>query len=211
MNTRKSVALGMLVDASTSMCVIDPTETIDALNTMISDQTKENTVTFFGAKFSTTYTLFKDGVNGEDVTITEEDIHPNGMTALLDGIKYIIRDMSEKIKNKNMDSVVIIILTDGEENSSQDATREEIMDLIKDKKEVDSWKFMFLGANQDSIATGESLGMDKDSSCDFQYSSQGMSNVMHTVSSALTRSLDTGSAIYFDDDERNYSQCIQPD
>jgi hypothetical protein len=101
------VALGVLMDASTSMYLMDPSETVDALNSMIRDQCEQSAVTFFGAKFSTQYKLFKDGVDGKDVKITEEDIDPNGMTALLDGIKYIIRDVSERIEN--MDSVVIII------------------------------------------------------------------------------------------------------
>jgi len=207
MTTRKTVAIGMLIDASTSMSFLDENETVESLNKMIREQTEKNDVIFYGARFNDSYTLFKDGVDGKDIIITEEDIEPDGMTALLDGINNIIRDVESGLKNREVDSIIIIILTDGEENCSVEVTRENVFETINNKKS-EEWNFIFLGANQDSIAVGESIGLDMDSTCDFDFSSEGVNNAFTSVSSALTRTIDSGDTIFFSENERSMSMCI---
>lgn len=207
MSSQKRVALGMLMDASTSMEALDEAETLASLNGFIKEQTKNSDVMFFGGKFNDTYTLFKNGVNGKEVTITESDIEPDGLTALYDGIYNIIKDVERGIKGKTFDLVTIVILTDGEENSSVKFTQTDVFTLINTKK-AEGWNVVFLGANQDSIEIGEALGVDTGSSCDFEFSSEGISNAFTSVSSALTRTINTGEMIYFNEEERESSMCI---
>lgn len=52
-----------------------------------------------------------------------------------------------------------MILTDGHENSSKEFDRAKVMALIKHQTETYSWQFLFLGANQDAIAAGASIGV----------------------------------------------------
>ena len=206
------VALGLLIDSSYSMSSMDTEETISSLNQAVKDQIETGKeVLVYGGKFDNTYNLFLDGSKAQDVNITEQDIKPNGMTALLDGIKYFINDVGYRLKNmeERPGSVIIIILTDGEENASQNTTREEVVKMISHQKEKYNWNFVFLAANQDAIETGANLGIDKDASCDFHYSTQGMSNVMRTVSSAVTHTISgLTPQVQFDDKDRIFSQCI---
>jgi len=54
---------------------------------------------------------------------------------------------------------MVMILTDGEENTSSKFTRAAVMAQIKRLEATGSWEFMFVGANQDAIAVGRSYGM----------------------------------------------------
>jgi hypothetical protein len=212
---QEKVALGLLIDSSYSMTSMDTGETISSLNQAVKDQLDtEKEVLVYGGKFDNTYNLFLDGLQAKDVNITEQDIIPSGMTALLDGIKFFINDVGSRLENMQdrPGSVIIIILTDGEENASQSTSREEVMKMISHQKEKYNWNFVFLAANQDAIETGATLGIDPDSTCDFHYSPQGMSNVMRTVSNAITHTISgLTPQVQFDNNDRIYSQCIDND
>jgi len=54
-----------------------------------------------------------------------------------------------------------VILTDGLENASREYTRLQIFDLIKEF-EGQGWRFLYLGADHDVWAAGESLGIAGD-------------------------------------------------
>jgi len=68
-----------------------------------------------------------------------------------------------KSKSQQPDRVIFLIITDGYENASEEYTRPQIAKLVKEQ-EKGNWEFMFLGANQDAIFTGQSLGMKRGSS-----------------------------------------------
>ena len=51
-----------------------------------------------------------------------------------------------------------VILTDGEENASREYTRSNVFALIKEF-EKEGWAFLYLGADHDVWAAGESLGV----------------------------------------------------
>jgi Mg-chelatase subunit ChlD len=50
--------------------------------------------------------------------------------------------------------VVFMVLTDGEENASEEYRREQIAEMVKHQREKYQWDFVFLGANQDAVLTG---------------------------------------------------------
>jgi hypothetical protein len=56
-------------------------------------------------------------------------------------------------------TVIVAILSDGEENSSKMYGHRRIQDMIKLQEDVYNWKFLYLGANQDAIATASSMGI----------------------------------------------------
>ena len=53
------------------------------------------------------------------------------------------------------DDAMVIILTDGEENSSTSYTSAHIKDLVAMKP----WKFVYLGANQDAVLNAKRIGI----------------------------------------------------
>jgi hypothetical protein len=94
----------------------------------------------------------------KDVPMLTTDTYiPNDMTPLYDAIAKTIKDTEKEAKGK---SVLCVIMSDGEENSSKEYTREKVFALIKEK-EKDKWAFVYLGANQDSYAIGQAIGLSK--------------------------------------------------
>ena len=61
-----------------------------------------------------------------------------------------------------------------------------IRNLISDKKIISKWKFIFLGANQDSFASGSTIGIPKNNCCNFEYSACGFKKVMKNISSTVS-------------------------
>lgn len=63
--------------------------------------------------------------------------------------------------------VIVAILTDGEENSSTQTNWQAVQDRITHQTHTYSWKFFFLGANQDAIATASRIGIHAHNSANF--------------------------------------------
>jgi hypothetical protein len=136
-----------LLDRSGSMesCRND---TIDGFNTFIDSQKQFGgtmTLCLFDDQFETVY----EKTPIEDVPVlTEDTFVPRGGTALLDA-------MGQVLKMQLSDDTMVIILTDGDENSSVTYTSAHINDLVNLKP----WKFVYLGANQDAVLAATNLGI----------------------------------------------------
>ena len=195
--------IGILVDNSGSMANMNPVETVGSLNKNIQTLATDET-SIFVASFSDDYKLFINNKNKKDITITLEDVKPEGLTALYDGIYYICSDISEVCSVDTENDVTIIILTDGQENASQKKNIGSIRKLLSQKQEI-GWKFIFLGANQDAIMTGKNLGINRNTCCTYNASGGGLSSALRSASSAIKRSDECNEAINFTQEERNDS------
>lgn len=92
-----------------------------------------------------------------------EDYNPNGSTALYDALGYTIDKLQKTTQEEEGTSYLIITITDGEENASQqykdsELLKHKIESLQKDK----NWTFTFMGCSKDSMfrlarATGTSV------------------------------------------------------
>ena len=86
------VCISALIDSSGSMANLDTKELAEGLTRMIKDQTSlGKKVVFYGAKFSDDFTVFANGVDGNNIKITKDDIQPDGMTALYPAFGRMIR------------------------------------------------------------------------------------------------------------------------
>ena len=96
---------------------------------------------------------------------------PRGSTALLDAIGRTIDDLGEKLagtpEEDRPGQVIVAILTDGFENASTRHTWADVAARIRHQTEVYGWRFLFLGANQDAIATASQLGIGAADSSNF--------------------------------------------
>jgi len=54
---------------------------------------------------------------------------------------------------------MVIIITDGQENSSTEFSKDKIKEMIEHQEKNYNWQFVFLGANQDSFAEAGSIGI----------------------------------------------------
>ena len=85
------------------------------------------------------------------------EYEPNGGTALFDamykGIDYV------KSKKNHKDRVLVVTITDGQENSSVLHTSSQLRKKIESLSKNNQWTFAFLGADKESILSAESLGI----------------------------------------------------
>jgi Mg-chelatase subunit ChlD len=102
---------------------------------------------------------------------------PRGSTALLDAIgksnHLIESEFAKAIKNDEM-SVVMIIITDGEENSSQFFSYEAIAKQIKERDETGKWTFSFIGCDFDALDISDRLNIRRENVRNFQKRNYGI-------------------------------------
>lgn len=159
-----------LLDRSGSMesCRND---TIDGFNTFIDSQKQFGgtmTLCLFDDQFETVY----EKVPIENVPVlTEATFVPRGGTALLDA-------MGQVLKMKLSDDAMVIILTDGDENSSLTYTSAHVSDLVNLKP----WKFVYLGANQDAVLAATNLGIKTSLEYDVNRTPELFRSLSETVS-----------------------------
>lgn len=95
--------------------------------------------------------------------LTPETYVPRNSTALLDAIGRTIDELGERLattpESERPGKVIIAILTDGQENASTRYTTAQIAQRIRHQTDTYQWEFLFLGANQDAIATAASLNI----------------------------------------------------
>jgi hypothetical protein len=108
---------------------------------------------------------------------------PRGGTALLDAIGFAVTglgvELAARPEDKRPGAVIVVVSTDGEENSSYEWEQEKVKDLLKRQQDDYSWKVIFLGANIDAVTTGASYGISAASSMTFD-----MDNVIGTYAMA---------------------------
>src|SRR5262249_17060966 len=128
----------------------------------------------------------------EIVPLTDETFQPRGCTALLDAIGQTIDELGDRLaalpERDRPGQVIIAILTDGVENASQRFTWKEIAAKIKHQTDIYKWVFLFLGANQDAIATAANLSIAVNNAANYVADSPG-SAASHAALSRKTRAL----------------------
>ncbi len=159
---KPTVLIGVVLDKSGSMGTIRD-DTIGGFNTFIADQKKDDDSVVLASL--TTFNTRVDKVHiAQELDQIEDLDHnsyiPSGGTALFDAVASAIRDMEQALKrqNKNKAAVLMVILTDGQENSSTETTKEQVGKMIKAKEDEGNWTFIFLGADLDNWV-GESIGI----------------------------------------------------
>jgi hypothetical protein len=124
------------------------------------------------------------------VELTENTYLPSGGTPLLDSIGRAIFETGEVLlalpEDERPDRVLFVILTDGEENVSQEYTKEDIKAIQQHQETKYAWDFMFLGANMDAIAVGGSYGFNSLRTANFCASSAGIGGTFSTLTEKVS-------------------------
>ena len=193
-----------IIDRSGSMGSIRD-DAIGGFNTFLEDQKKhpgEARLTY--AQFDDVYEVIHNGVDIQKVEpIDHETYQPRGSTALLDAIGKTITTVGERLsktpEHEKPGKVVVVILTDGKENASQEYNRQQIFDLITQQREQWQWEFVFLAANQDAIESGHGLGIAH--AANFSPDSFGARGAYANVSDAISSYRTTAHAGDLDVDD----------
>jgi hypothetical protein len=166
--------IAFILDRSGSMQSIAEA-TVDSFNSFLATQQKEHeelparlTLVLFDTDFEI---LYASVPVPEVKRLDQATYRPDGCTALLDAIGHTIEETGKRLaaldEKDRPTTVIIAILTDGEENSSKLYNQQKIQEMIKHQQDVYSWKFLFLGANQDAIATASKMGIQRGNSANF--------------------------------------------
>lgn len=105
---------------------------------------------------------FQYDVLRKDVTpeawsnVTNDEVSPRGMTPLFDAINRTIT-MAEA---DNPEKAVIVIMTDGQENSSREVTYQGAKAAL-DRAEQRGWEVVFLGAEFANFGDADAVGVDR--------------------------------------------------
>lgn len=148
----------------------------------------------------------------EVTPLTKSNYRPSGGTNLLDamgGVMMKINALLAEKKKADRESVIITILTDGEENQSRTFKNADIKVMVE-KAEGKNWGFMFLGANIDAFHAGAAMGFNYNNTMQFNTSNaaetfRSASNMTARMKGAYASGLDTSStyaATAFYDQER---------
>ena len=93
---------------------------------------------------------------------------PRGSTAMLDAIGRAVNATGARLaalpEDQRPGAVIVGIMTDGLENASREFSYPSIKALIEQQEQTYGWTFMYMGANQDAIEVGASLGVARDRS-----------------------------------------------
>jgi len=133
-----------------------------------------------------------DMVNiSETEGLTSRSYHPNdGSTSLLDAIGMAINDTEDRIINMEEEDcpekVIFVIITDGQENDSREFNRNQLMEMINANREENGWEFVFIGANQDAIQEGGSMGVRASYSYNYDATSIGTQDMYQTLTRGMT-------------------------
>jgi uncharacterized protein YegL len=121
--------------------------------------------------------------------LDEVTYQPRGTTALLDAMGRTIEMLGQALdqlrEEEKARRVIVVTLTDGLENASQDFKREQIEQIIKHQREVYSWEFIFLGAGLDSIDVATSYGIPATHAAVMHPGGQGMQQGMQSLNAAV--------------------------
>ena len=93
---------------------------------------------------------------------------PSGMTALYDAI-----GQGFSLVGKKQTGVFVNILTDGDENASQEYTHESVKKLIEEAKEK-KWGLTFMGTTEDAIQNAVAMGVTIGNTFQFSNNRQGV-------------------------------------
>ena len=112
------------------------------------------TLAAFDAQDGFQFNVLRNGVDAERWRkVTNDEVSPRGMTPLYDAIGRIV-SLAEK---DHPEKAVIVIMTDGEENSSEEMTKASAKAAL-DRVRKKGWEVVFLGTEFSNFNDAESVG-----------------------------------------------------
>jgi len=117
------------------------------------------------------------------------DVHtygPRGGTPLLDATGRTIVNLEKWLESqKEKDrpgKLVVVVVTDGQENSSREFSLERVKQLIVEKQEKAGWQFVYLSADLDAVDDAIQSGFMRDSVMAYDKSRKGTADMFDSLS-----------------------------
>ena len=205
--------LVFILDKSGSMGGLE-SDTIGGYNAMLDKQKAiEGECQITTVLFDNSYGLLHDRIDIRAVSpLTLSDYQVGGSTALLDAIGRAVDKIGSAQKHTADDyraeKVMVVIITDGEENASREYSFDRVKAQIERQKSKYGWEFIFLGANIDALGTAARFGIDKNRAQNYHADSLGSQVVYEAVAEAAAafRVAPAGAKL-----EKDWSKKIEDD
>jgi len=150
--------LTLVVDRSGSMRSVQD-EAQAGINSLVAEQFA------LPGRLTVTLSQFDDAfdtVARMSATPFEFELRPRGMTALLDAVGMEVartgEDLAALPEDERPGRVLLVVVTDGHENSSHEYTLDKVRTMLAAQREQYGWEVRFLGAD-DAAWQGEALGV----------------------------------------------------
>lgn len=181
----------VVLDRSGSMESIKD-DMIGGFNAFIDEQAKtDGKATVSLIQFDHEYDVNYSGVDIKHVKHLDTNTYrTRGMTALVDALGRAIDSVGARLaalpKNDRPEKVVILVITDGGENSSKEYKAADVKNKIKHQQDVYKWAFVFIGADQDSFLSAKTYEMSTNNAVNFIKSKDGVDKMWKGLSDATS-------------------------
>lgn len=198
MTKAKYTHIGVVLDRSGSMSAMKGAME-EAFNSFIEEQKKSVTT---DQDVKLTFVQFDDKIDVLYENMLLDNIKPlmiapRGWTALYDAIGFTVDKLGKQFANlpesERPEKVLIIVITDGEENASKMWTQNKIFEVITEQRDKYKWEFLFLGANIDSVSVASKIGFNATNAYNFSADVQSTSKMSKSLSRGVTHYLSTNS------------------
>jgi len=117
--------------------------------------------------------------------LTRAKFVPRASTPLLDALGRGINDLEQSLAELEPEyrpaKIVFVVVTDGQENASQEFRKDQIEKMIKARTEQNHWQFVFLSADLAAIEDAGSLGFANRAMQPFAKTQDGVVGVWHCL------------------------------
>ena len=121
--------------------------------------------------------------------LTRDVYFDRGMTRLMDAVGKTIARVKERHLNDRPDKTMFLIITDGQENDSQEYTESgTIKEMVGECIDDLNWEFFYLGANVDAFAEAGNMGIPSVYAANYDPSNIGTKRAYATASAAMSGS-----------------------
>jgi hypothetical protein len=134
----------------------------------------------------------------DEVNLIEDGEYiPDGMTALHDSIHDFVNNIRSEIKGMERETdVVLIILTDGLDNSSKKYNHKHTKTLLETLKDEDKWVIIYLGANHDVFTTATNIGVSHRLSGCYDATPLGCNHIFAQLSDNISRCISSDTRTF---------------
>lgn len=197
------VLVQFVQDRSGSMATVW-TETVSGFKTFVEELrlgAAKESIDYF-LTLTTFDTLIESPLHEKalsEVTGNEfSELQPRGSTALYDAVGKTI----EATKQDGYDKILTVIVTDGQENSSREWSKDALQKIIEAKISLGNWTFTYLGTQPETWDEASSLGVGAGASATYNAANAGQTyRIMASRTTSMASSSLSGTRSFLSDDK----------
>lgn len=206
---KNSTEIICILDKSGSMQSIK-NDIIGSFNSFIESQKNEpgeaklTLATFSGERsysIERKVTTIYDSINLVDVPeLNELNYRCDGGTPLHDAVCATIDRVGYNLsilpEDERPDKVLVVIITDGEENASSKYISTDTKNRIQHQTDNYAWQFIFMGANQDAVTAANEIGISSGNAMYFSGSGVSAKKSFDNLDKVMSRTRSYDNATY---------------